>query len=61
MDNKNIDVLIIGAGPAGVAAGIGAKKEGAKMSSSLKEIGTWAEFYSSAYIRASGLEFSEKN
>ena len=30
MDNKNIDVLIIGAGPAGVAAGIGAKKEGAK-------------------------------
>ncbi len=29
MSNKNIDVLIIGAGPAGVAAGIGAKKEGA--------------------------------
>ena len=27
--NNNIDVLIIGAGPAGVAAGIGAKKEGA--------------------------------
>jgi len=30
MDNNNIDVLIIGAGPAGVAAGIGAKKEGAE-------------------------------
>ena len=29
-DNKKIDVLIIGAGPAGVAAGIGAKKEGAE-------------------------------
>ncbi len=28
--NNNIDVLIIGAGPAGVAAGIGAKQEGAK-------------------------------
>ncbi|MBQ7197608.1 MAG: FAD-dependent oxidoreductase [Synergistaceae bacterium] len=28
--NNNIDVLIIGAGPAGVAAGIGAKKEGAE-------------------------------
>ena len=27
---NNIDVLIIGAGPAGVAAGIGAKQEGAK-------------------------------
>ena len=30
MENNNIDVLIIGAGPAGVAAGIGAKKEGAE-------------------------------
>ena len=30
MSNNNIDVLIIGAGPAGVAAGIGAKKEGAE-------------------------------
>ncbi len=30
MDNKKIDVLIIGAGPAGVAAGIGARKEGAE-------------------------------
>ncbi|MBQ7561900.1 MAG: FAD-dependent oxidoreductase [Synergistaceae bacterium] len=30
MNNNNIDVLIIGAGPAGVAAGIGAKQEGAK-------------------------------
>ena len=29
MNNKKIDVLIIGAGPAGVAAGIGARKEGA--------------------------------
>ena len=29
-NNNNIDVLIIGAGPAGVAAGIGAKKEGAE-------------------------------
>ena len=28
--NNNIDVLIIGAGPAGVAAGIGAKQEGAE-------------------------------
>ncbi|MBQ8691663.1 MAG: FAD-dependent oxidoreductase [Synergistaceae bacterium] len=28
--NNNIDVLIIGAGPAGVAAGIGARKEGAE-------------------------------
>lgn len=28
--SKKIDVLIIGAGPAGVAAGIGAKKEGAE-------------------------------
>ena len=27
---KDIDVLIIGAGPAGVAAGIGARKEGAE-------------------------------
>ena len=27
---KNIDVLIVGAGPAGVAAGIGAKREGAE-------------------------------
>ena len=30
MNNKKIDVLIIGAGPAGVAAGIGARKEGAE-------------------------------
>ena len=30
MTNKKIDVLIIGAGPAGVAAGIGAKKQGAE-------------------------------
>ena len=30
MNNNNIDVLIIGAGPAGVAAGIGAKNEGAE-------------------------------
>ena len=30
MKNNSIDVLIIGAGPAGVAAGIGAKKEGAE-------------------------------
>lgn len=29
-DAKKIDVLIIGAGPAGVAAGIGARKEGAE-------------------------------
>lgn len=29
-DSKKIDVLIIGAGPAGVAAGIGARKEGAE-------------------------------
>lgn len=29
-DTKKIDVLIIGAGPAGVAAGIGAKREGAE-------------------------------
>ena len=28
--SKNIDVLIIGAGPAGVAAGIGARREGAE-------------------------------
>ncbi len=30
MADKKIDVLIIGAGPAGVAAGIGAKREGAE-------------------------------
>ncbi len=30
MAEKNIDVLIVGAGPAGVAAGIGAKREGAE-------------------------------
>ena len=30
MSNNKIDVLIIGAGPAGVAAGIGAKREGAE-------------------------------
>ena len=29
-ESKKIDVLIIGAGPAGVAAGIGAKREGAE-------------------------------
>lgn len=29
-DNRKIDVLIVGAGPAGVAAGIGAKREGAE-------------------------------
>ena len=60
-DTKKIDVLIIGAGPAGVAAGIGARKEGTERVVVLERDWDLGGIHSNAYIRALVCVHSKRN